>query len=115
MKITETHANGSGNGHAVAAASKSIGSSAVNAHNLAFVEDLYFQWHADPTSVDPAWRGRGLGRALLTHALAQMRAAGLVGAALGVNGANSSATALYESVGMRIESRADRYAKRLAA
>src|SRR3954468_20312283 len=64
-------------------------------------------------AVDPVWRGRGLGRALLAGAFEQMRATGLVSAALGVNGANSSATALYESVGMRIDSRADRYAKRL--
>jgi ribosomal protein S18 acetylase RimI-like enzyme len=64
-------------------------------------------------AVAPDWRGRGLGRALLSGALGQMRSAGLDSAALGVNGANRSATALYESVGMRIESRADRYAKRL--
>jgi ribosomal protein S18 acetylase RimI-like enzyme len=42
-----------------------------------------------------------------------MRAAGLERAALGVNGRNESATALYRSVGMRIENRADRYDKRL--
>jgi mycothiol synthase len=66
-------------------------------------------------AVAPGWRGRGLGRALLAEALGQMRAAGLASAALGVNGANSSATALYESAGMRIESRADRYAKRRSA
>jgi mycothiol synthase len=65
-------------------------------------------------AVEPDWRGRGLGRALLAGALGQMRAAGLVGAALGVNGANRSALALYESVGMRIESSADHYEKRLA-
>jgi ribosomal protein S18 acetylase RimI-like enzyme len=65
-------------------------------------------------AVEPGWRGRGLGRALLAGALEQMRAAGLVSATLGVNGANRSATALYESVGMRIESSADRYVKRLS-
>jgi mycothiol synthase len=59
------------------------------------------------------WRGRGLGRALLIHALANMRAAGLVRAGLAVNGSNRSATALYESVGMAIESHADRYDKLL--
>jgi mycothiol synthase len=64
-------------------------------------------------AVAPALRGRGLGRALLAAALGQMRAGGLTSAALGVNGANASATALYESVGMRIDARADRYAKRL--
>jgi mycothiol synthase len=57
------------------------------------------------------WRGRGLGRALLADALAKMRAAGLVRAGLAVNGGNRSATALYESVGMTVESHADRYDK----
>jgi mycothiol synthase len=60
-----------------------------------------------------AWRGRGLGRALLAGALAQMHAAGLDQAGLSVNGSNRSATALYESVGMRVESYADRYDKLL--
>ena len=58
-------------------------------------------------------RGRGLGRALLVDGLAKMRAAGLVRAGLSVNGSNRSATALYESVGMSVESHADRYDKRL--
>jgi GNAT superfamily N-acetyltransferase len=59
------------------------------------------------------WRGRGLGRALLVDALVGMRAAGLVRAALAVNGRNRSATALYESVGMTVESHADRYDKQM--
>jgi ribosomal protein S18 acetylase RimI-like enzyme len=64
-------------------------------------------------AVAPGWRGRGLGRALLAAALERMRSAGLERAALGVNGRNSSATALYESLGMRAEWRADRYDKQL--
>jgi ribosomal protein S18 acetylase RimI-like enzyme len=64
-------------------------------------------------AVAPGWRGRGLGRALLADALTRMRAEGLEWAALAVNGRNESATALYRSVGMRIEDRADRYGKRL--
>src|SRR3569623_2639128 len=28
----------------------------VNPANLAFVEDLYYQFSQDPSSVDPAWR-----------------------------------------------------------
>jgi ribosomal protein S18 acetylase RimI-like enzyme len=64
-------------------------------------------------AVVPGWRGRGLGRALLAGTLERMRAAGLAAASLGVNGANRSALALYESLGMRIESSADRYEKRL--
>jgi mycothiol synthase len=60
------------------------------------------------------WRGRGLGRALLSTSLAKMRAAGLERAALSVNGRNESATRLYESVGMQVGWRAERYEKRLA-
>lgn len=61
------------------------------------------------------WRGRGLGRALLADALAKMRAVGLPRTALDVNGRNESATRLYESVGMRVGSRAERYDKQLGA
>lgn len=59
------------------------------------------------------WRGRGLGRALLAAALVGMRDSGLPRAALSVNGRNESATRLYESVGMRVGSRAERYDKQL--
>jgi 2-oxoglutarate dehydrogenase E1 component len=60
--MIEPHANGTGNGHSTAsnASARStggVGADAVNPENLAFVEDLYFQWQADPSSVDPAWRG----------------------------------------------------------
>jgi ribosomal protein S18 acetylase RimI-like enzyme len=58
-------------------------------------------------------RGRGLGRALLAAALVKMRDEGLPRAALDVNGRNESATRLYESVGMRVGSRAERYDKQL--
>ena len=60
-------------------------------------------------AVDPAWRGRGLGRALLLHALADFRRRGLPRAALSVHGGNDRAAALYESVGMRPAWRHDRY------
>jgi mycothiol synthase len=64
-------------------------------------------------AVHDDWRGRGLGRALLGQSLAQIRAAGLRTANLGVNGANESATRLYESVGMSVESHSDRYERRI--
>lgn len=48
------------------------------------------------------YRGRGLGRALLQHALAEFAATGRVKAGLGVDTGNETgALALYESVGMR--------------
>jgi 2-oxoglutarate dehydrogenase E1 component len=52
--MIDPHANGSGNGHATSAAGK-VGAG-VNAQNLAFVEELYYQWRSDPASVDSAWR-----------------------------------------------------------
>jgi len=48
-----------------------------------------------------AWRGRGLGRALLEHSFGQLHAMGKQGAALGVDGDSlTGATRLYESAGM---------------
>jgi mycothiol synthase len=64
-------------------------------------------------AVARGWRGRGLGRALLAESLARMQAAGLNEAVLNVNGSNESATRLYESVGMRVGFRAERYERRL--
>jgi mycothiol synthase len=57
--------------------------------------------YVDYLAVAPRVRGRGLGRALLLHGLARLRAAGLTVAELSVQGENASATRLYESVGMR--------------
>jgi mycothiol synthase len=56
--------------------------------------------YVDHLAVAPRSRGRGLGRALLLHGLAALRAAGLSVAELSVQGENASATRLYESVGM---------------
>jgi mycothiol synthase len=56
--------------------------------------------YVDYLAVAPRCRGRGLGRALLLHGLAALRAAGLTVAELSVQGENASATRLYESVGM---------------
>ena len=56
--------------------------------------------YVDYLAVAARARGRGLGRALLLHGLAALRAAGLAVAELSVQGDNASATRLYESVGM---------------
>jgi mycothiol synthase len=56
--------------------------------------------YVDYLAVAARSRGRGLGRALLLHGLAALRAAGLEVAELSVQGENASATRLYESVGM---------------
>jgi ribosomal protein S18 acetylase RimI-like enzyme len=48
-------------------------------------------------------RGRGLGRALLLHAFADLRHAGARDLTLGVEAANDSALGLYRSVGLEVE------------
>jgi mycothiol synthase len=62
-------------------------------------------------AVAPAWRGRGLGRALLLTALSEFRAAGVARGMLSVHGDNDRALRLYESAGMRQVWRYDRYEK----
>ena len=57
--------------------------------------------YVDYLAVASRARGRGLGRAMLLHGLAALRAAGLAVAELSVQGENASATRLYESVGMQ--------------
>ena len=57
--------------------------------------------YVDYLAVASRSRGRGLGRALLLHGFAALRADGLPVAELSVQGENASATRLYESVGMR--------------
>jgi mycothiol synthase len=56
--------------------------------------------YVDYLAVASRARGRGLGRALLLHALAALRVSGLTIAELSVQGENAAATRLYESVGM---------------
>lgn len=64
--------------------------------------------------VRPAWRGRGLGRALLLHSFTLFAQRGIERIGLGVDMANATgATQLYESVGMSVAFRHDLYEKRL--
>ena len=48
-------------------------------------------------------RGRGLGRALLLHAFADLERQGAEGLALGVQAANEAALGLYRTVGLEVE------------
>jgi ribosomal protein S18 acetylase RimI-like enzyme len=71
--------------------------------------------YVDYLAVAARARGQGLGRGLLLHGLAALRAAGLGVAELSVQGENASATALYESVGMRPAWTIERWEKPLRA
>jgi mycothiol synthase len=71
--------------------------------------------YVDYLAVAARARGQGLGRALLLHGLAALRAAGLGVAELSVQGENASATRLYESVGMRPVWTIERWEKTLQA
>ena len=64
--------------------------------------------------VRPAWRRRGIGRALLLHAFSKLASRGIQGAALTVDTENKSgAPALYERVGMRPIQASHTYVKEL--
>jgi mycothiol synthase len=68
----------------------------------------------DILGVRRPWRRRGLGRALMLHAFAEFKRAGLTEADLGVDGESlTGATRLYESVGMHVAARRDVYEKQL--
>jgi mycothiol synthase len=70
--------------------------------------------HIDLLGVRPAWRGRGVGRALLLTAFAELRRRGIRGVDLGVDSENQTgATRLYEQVGMRAVRRAEWWEKEL--
>lgn len=57
-----------------------------------------YAWISNLTT-DPAWRGRGLGRALLAAGLKHLYERGARSVALGVDGGNTAALQLYQSVG----------------
>jgi mycothiol synthase len=70
----------------------------------------------DQLAVRKPWRGRGLGRALLLHALHLLAARGHGRLQLGVDSRNSTgATELYESIGMRTIRVTDFFEKPLAS
>ena len=59
--------------------------------------------YVDTLAVATSERRRGLGRALLLHAFADLQRAGARGLALGVEAENEAALGLYRSVGMEVE------------
>jgi ribosomal protein S18 acetylase RimI-like enzyme len=56
-------------------------------------------------TVDPAFRGRGLARAMLAAGIAHLRARGAKSITLGVDAGDPAPFSLYQSVGFQIASR----------
>jgi mycothiol synthase len=68
----------------------------------------------DTLGVRPAWRRRGLGRALLLHAFREFERRGYDAVGLGVDGENTTgAVRLYERAGMHVSRRDDLYERTL--
>jgi mycothiol synthase len=67
--------------------------------------------YVDSLAVAERARGQGLGRALLLHAMADLRDRGATSLALGVQGANESAVGLYRDVGFEVEREWRSYAR----
>lgn len=64
-------------------------------------------------AVAEAWRGRGIGSALLTHVFGVFYRRGQTRVALGVEASNENAYRLYQRLGMRRVRQFDEYHKRL--
>ena len=62
---------------------------------------------------DPDWRGRGLGRALLTAGINNLRERGASSVRLGVDGGNPVPVALYRSMGFKSISRLEVWAGKI--
>lgn len=69
---------------------------------------LFDELHINHVAVDPAQRGQGIGRALMTHLLAEARQRGARRATLEVRASNHAARRLYESLGF-VQSGVRRY------
>ncbi|QNI38656.1 GNAT family N-acetyltransferase [Edaphobacter sp. 4G125] len=61
--------------------------------------------HITQLCIHPAWRGRGLGRVLLNHAVQSLRKSGTAAITLTVTEANQQAVKLYEKTGFYIRHR----------
>lgn len=69
----------------------------------------------DSIGVIPAWRGRGIAAALLSHALKAFRAGGEVEAGLRVNADNPAASRLYTRLGFSVVRRHYTFVKAIEA
>jgi mycothiol synthase len=70
--------------------------------------------HINILGVRPAWRGRGIGRALLLAAFRELQSRGIAAVDLGVDSeSRTGATHFYEQVGMEAVRRAEWWRKEL--
>lgn len=66
-------------------------------------ERAAYRWSVDiSVYVDPAWHGRGIGRALYNALLSVLRRQGFVNVYAGVTLPNPASVALHESIGMHL-------------
>src|SRR5207247_3539019 len=63
---------------------------------------VFDEIHINNVAMRPAYRGRGLGTALLTHVLGEARRLGARRATLEVRSSNEGARRLYEHLGFRV-------------
>jgi ribosomal-protein-alanine N-acetyltransferase len=63
---------------------------------------VFDEIHINNVAVRPAYRGRGLGTALMRHVLAEARRLGARRATLEVRSSNQGARRLYERLGFRV-------------
>jgi mycothiol synthase len=77
------------------------------------MEEPTLGW-VDVLGVRPAWRRRGLGRALLLCAFREFERRGYEAVGLGVDGENADAVRLYEQAGMEVWRRDDLYQRTLS-
>jgi mycothiol synthase len=73
-----------------------------------------YAWIANLTS-DPAWRGHGVGRALLTWGMTHLHAQGAQSITLGVDGGATVPVRLYRSMGFREVDRLDFWERSVGA
>ena len=65
--------------------------------------------HINNVAIRPAWRGQGIGTALMAHVIAEAGALGATRATLEVRASNTGAIALYQSLGFEVAGTRRRY------
>lgn len=80
---------------------------------MAWLDDANRVGEFEPVGTDPAWRGRGLGKAVLVEGLRRLQSQGAASVIVYVEADNAPAIRLYASVGFRQVNTIRSYTKRL--